>query len=130
VFELKKSPTEEQPGVDIARPPMIEARELRKTYNSGKVEVEALKGVNLAVRKGGMVAIMGPSGCGKTTLLNSVSGLDDITSTAGTASRSWRSWTCPAVVLTSGSCGANPAENTAKFRRPGLARRRSPPPLV
>src|SRR3712207_5872547 len=59
---------------------MIEAREVRKTYNSGKVEVEALNGVNLAVRKGGMVAIMGPSGCGKTTLLNSVSGLDDITS--------------------------------------------------
>jgi len=80
VFELKKSPTEEQPGTDIARLPMIEAREVRKTYNSGKVEVEALKGVNLAVRKGGMVAIMGPSGCGKTTLLNSVSGLDDITS--------------------------------------------------
>ena len=80
MFELKKSPTEEQPGVDIARPPMIEAREVRKTYNSGKVEVEALKGVNLAVRKGEMVAIMGPSGCGKTTLLNSLSGLDDITS--------------------------------------------------
>jgi len=80
VFELKKSLTEEQLGVDIARLPMIEAREVRKTYNSGKVEVEALKGVNLAVRKGGMVAIMGPSGCGKTTLLNSVSGLDDITS--------------------------------------------------
>ena len=80
MFELKKSPTEEQPGVDIARLPMIEAREVRKTYNSGDVKVEALKGVNLAVRKGGMVAIMGPSGCGKTTLLNSVSGLDDITS--------------------------------------------------
>ena len=80
MFELKKSLTEEQLGVDIARLPMIEAREVRKTYNSGKVEVEALKGVNLAVRKGGMVAIMGPSGCGKTTLLNSVSGLDDITS--------------------------------------------------
>jgi ABC-type lipoprotein export system ATPase subunit len=80
VFELKKSPTEEQPGVDIARLPMIEAREVRKTYNSGKVEFEALKGVSLAVRKGGMVAIMGPSGCGKTTLLNSLSGLDDITS--------------------------------------------------
>ena len=80
MFELKKSPTEERLGADIARLPMIEARELRKTYNGGDVKVEALKGVNLAVRKGEMVAIMGPSGCGKTTLLNSLSGLDDITS--------------------------------------------------
>jgi ABC-type lipoprotein export system ATPase subunit len=77
VFELKRSPAEEK---RTAGAHMIEARELRKTYNGGKVEVEALKGVNLAVRKGEMVAIMGPSGCGKTTLLNSLSGLDDITS--------------------------------------------------
>jgi putative ABC transport system ATP-binding protein len=77
VFELKRSPVEEE---RTAGAHMIEAREVRKTYNGGKVEVEALKGVNLAVRKGEMVAIMGPSGCGKTTLLNSLSGLDDITS--------------------------------------------------
>ena len=77
VFDLKRSPAEEE---RTAGAHMIEAREVRKTYNGGKVEVEALKGVNLAVRKGEMVAIMGPSGCGKTTLLNSLSGLDDITS--------------------------------------------------
>ncbi len=77
VFELKRSPAEEE---RTAGAHMIEARDVRKTYNGGKVEVEALKGVNLAVRKGEMVAIMGPSGCGKTTLLNSLSGLDDITS--------------------------------------------------
>lgn len=77
VFELKSSPVEEERRTGAH---MIEAREVRKTYNGGKVEVEALKGVNLAVRKGEMVAIMGPSGCGKTTLLNSLSGLDDITS--------------------------------------------------
>ena len=77
VFELKRSPAEEE---WTAGAHMIEARDVRKTYNGGKVEVEALKGVNLAVRKGEMVAIMGPSGCGKTTLLNSLSGLDDITS--------------------------------------------------
>jgi putative ABC transport system ATP-binding protein len=55
---------------------MIETRGLTKIYNTGKVRVEALKGVDLAVARGEMVAIMGPSGCGKTTFLNCVSGLD------------------------------------------------------
>jgi putative ABC transport system ATP-binding protein len=56
--------------------PMIETRGLKKIYDTGKVRVEALKGVDLAVARGEMVAIMGPSGCGKTTFLNCVSGLD------------------------------------------------------
>ncbi len=57
---------------------VIEARSVQKTYDTGTVKVHALRGVNLRVRRGEMVAIMGPSGCGKTTLLNSLSGLDDI----------------------------------------------------
>ncbi len=57
---------------------IIEANEIQKTYDTGKVKVHALRGVNLNVRRGEMVAIMGPSGCGKTTLLNCLSGLDDI----------------------------------------------------
>lgn len=57
---------------------VIEARDVQKTYDTGTVKVHALRGVNLRVRRGEMVAIMGPSGCGKTTLLNSLSGLDDI----------------------------------------------------
>lgn len=58
---------------------VIVAKGLKKTYDSGKVKVDALKGLDFAVKEGEMVAVMGPSGCGKTTLLNCVSGLDDIT---------------------------------------------------
>jgi putative ABC transport system ATP-binding protein len=62
-----------QPGGDIVR-----ATGVHKTYDTGTVRVRALNGVDLAVGRGEMVAIMGPSGCGKTTLLNCLSGLDDI----------------------------------------------------
>jgi len=58
---------------------IIQAKGLVKTYDTGKIKVEALKGVDFSVEKGEMMAIMGPSGCGKTTMLNCLSGLDDLT---------------------------------------------------
>ncbi|MCL5961392.1 MAG: ABC transporter ATP-binding protein [Chloroflexi bacterium] len=57
---------------------IVVATGVEKTYDTGKVQVQALKGVNLTIRRGEMVAIMGPSGCGKTTLLNCLSGLDQM----------------------------------------------------
>jgi putative ABC transport system ATP-binding protein len=59
---------------------VVEASGVTKTYETGRVKVDALSGVDLAIGRGEMVAIMGPSGCGKTTLLNCLSGLDAIDS--------------------------------------------------
>jgi putative ABC transport system ATP-binding protein len=64
----------EAPG--LAGPTIVEARGVRKRYDTGAVRVDALRGVDLTLAQGEMVAIMGPSGCGKTTLLNCLSGLD------------------------------------------------------
>ncbi len=57
---------------------IIQARNVVKIYDTGNAKLHALKGIEFAVKRGEMVAVMGPSGCGKTTLLNCLSGLDDI----------------------------------------------------
>jgi len=54
---------------------MLEIKNLKKTFESG---TEALRGVNLKVKKGEFLSILGPSGSGKTTLLRSINGLESI----------------------------------------------------
>ena len=60
----------------------IKVRDLVKVHHTGKIEVQALRGLNLDIPAGELVSIIGPSGSGKTTLLNIIGGLDK--ATAGT----------------------------------------------
>jgi putative ABC transport system ATP-binding protein len=57
----------------------IIVRDLVKVYRLGEIEVQALRGLNMNVRRGEMVALIGPSGSGKSTLLNIIGGLDRAT---------------------------------------------------
>jgi putative ABC transport system ATP-binding protein len=63
---------------ETAQTAMVEARGVEKEYVAGEAHLRALRGVDLSIPRGEMVAVMGPSGCGKTTLLNCLSGLDEL----------------------------------------------------
>jgi len=56
--------------------PVVQTMNLHKTYMLGKIPVEALRGINVEVKKGDFLAILGPSGSGKSTLLNLIGALD------------------------------------------------------
>jgi putative ABC transport system ATP-binding protein len=60
--------------------PIIQTQDLTKVYSSGRIEVTAIKDVNLAVEKGAFVGVAGSSGSGKSTLMNLLGGLDSPTS--------------------------------------------------
>ncbi len=77
IFDMNKALSETQQE-DV----IVEAIDVHKHYDTGRTAVKALRGVTLRIHRKEVVAIMGPSGCGKTTLLNCLSGLDQVT--AGT----------------------------------------------
>jgi len=74
--------TAQTPRLEAVRPALIELVGVEKVYRTGKLEYPALRGIDLTIADGDMVAIVGPSGSGKSTIMNMITGIDR--PTAGT----------------------------------------------
>src|SRR5215204_5515670 len=68
--------TESKRSLLQTRAPLIELAGVEKVYRMGKVDYRALRGVDLSIVGGEMVAVVGPSGSGKSTILNMITGID------------------------------------------------------
>ena len=68
--------TRREPVLKPVRSPLIELAGVEKVYRTGKLEYRALRGVDLTIETGDMVAIVGPSGSGKSTIMNMITGID------------------------------------------------------
>ena len=90
---------------------IIELEAVRKTYASGAIAVEALRGIDAEIREGEYVAVMGPSGSGKSTLMNILGCLDTDHHRGPTCSTAttWPSWTrrTSAVIRNRGSASSS-----------------------
>ncbi len=73
-----KKPTVSTNGT--GKPPVIDIRDITKTYKMGQLTLEVLKGITLQIHRGEFLSIMGPSGSGKSTLMNILGALDQPTS--------------------------------------------------
>jgi putative ABC transport system ATP-binding protein len=82
--EGPKTRSDDHRPLEETRRPLIELEAVEKTYRMGKLDYRALRGVDLAVEAGEMVAVVGPSGSGKTTILNLITGIDRPTAGAVT----------------------------------------------
>jgi putative ABC transport system ATP-binding protein len=69
----------EAPSELLTGAPLITLARVEKIYRTGKLEYPALRGVDLSIQAGEMVAVVGPSGSGKTTIMNMITGIDRAT---------------------------------------------------
>jgi putative ABC transport system ATP-binding protein len=76
VIEMTATLILETPVERATREPLIELESVVKIYRTGKLEYAALRGVDLRIDVGEMVAVVGPSGSGKTTIMNMLTGID------------------------------------------------------